>query len=137
MVMRRLAGTMSIPAAVFTATLVLANVGIKSLTGSVMPSLPSSISASTAALVNALVCDAIRKMVSGVILRPASLSPNRRRVRMPASVLEHESDDPGDAVIVDVFLQTRSMRSSVARIWRDRVSATAARGRQSQGQKKK
>ena len=72
--MRRLAGTMSLPLDVFTATVVLANVGMKSLTGSLMPILPSSTRASTATLVNALVCDAIRKIVSGVIFRPASLS---------------------------------------------------------------
>src|ERR1035437_1327303 len=39
-----------------------------------MPTLPSSIRARIAVLVMALDCDAIRKMVSGLILRPASLS---------------------------------------------------------------
>src|SRR5450759_4125936 len=39
-----------------------------------MPTLPSSIKARIAVLVMALDCDAIRKMVSVLILRPASLS---------------------------------------------------------------
>ena len=50
------------------------------LAGSLRPIFPSSISDRIAVLVSALVCDAIRKIVSVVIFRPASLSlqPNAR-----------------------------------------------------------
>jgi len=57
-----------------TATAVFANVGMYLLAGSLMPSLPSSISDSTTTLVSALDCEAMRKMLPVVILRPASLS---------------------------------------------------------------
>ena len=47
---------------------------MKRLTGSVRVSFPSSISARIATLVSALVWDAMRKIVSGAIFVPASLS---------------------------------------------------------------
>ena len=53
---------------------------MKAPTGVFSASLPSSISERTATLVTALLCDAIRKIVSVVIRRFASLSlqPNAR-----------------------------------------------------------
>ena len=75
MVIGRFAGTIgATPASVRTATVVFANAGMKRLTGSLRPSLPSSTSDRIATLVIALVCDAMRKIVSVVIRRPASLS---------------------------------------------------------------
>ena len=56
------------------ATVVFAKVGMKWPTGSLRPILPSSTSARMAALVMALVCEAMRKIVSVVMRRPASLS---------------------------------------------------------------
>jgi hypothetical protein len=68
------------PGSLRVATVVLANVGTNRLTGSFKPTFPSSTSMRIAALVIAFVCDAMRKMVSVVIRRPASLSrqPNAR-----------------------------------------------------------
>ena len=59
------------------------------------------------------------------------VSPTEGAFVCRLAVLEHESDDPGDAVIVDVFLQdTIDALETWRRIWRDRISATAARVRQ-------
>ena len=70
----RLAGTIDTPASLFIATVVLANDGMKRLTGSVNPIVPSSTRVSTATLVIAFDCEAMRKIVSVVMRRPASLS---------------------------------------------------------------
>ena len=69
-VIGRFAGTTDPP----VATVVFANCGIRRLTGSLIVSLPSSTSDRMAVLVMAFVCEAMRKMVSVVIRRPASLS---------------------------------------------------------------
>ena len=74
MVIGRFAGTIVVAAPFRTITVVLEKAGMKRLTGSVRPIFPSSISARIATLVTALVWDAMRKIVSGVIRRPASLS---------------------------------------------------------------
>ncbi len=75
MVIWRRAGTVVIaPFSPATATMVLAYAGMKRLTGSFRPILPSSTSARTPTLVIALVCEAMRKIVSVVIRRFASLS---------------------------------------------------------------
>jgi hypothetical protein len=68
--------------------------------------LPSSTSASTAALVIALVCEAIRKIVVVVMRRPASLSaqPNRPLVNRLA-IAQDEGDCARDAIFIDVALQ--------------------------------
>ena len=55
-------------------TVVFANAGMKRLAGSFSPILPSSTSDKIATLVIAFVCEAIRKIVSVAIRRPASLS---------------------------------------------------------------
>src|SRR5262249_12494995 len=70
----RRAGTIFVSAPSAVATVVFAKPGMYRLTGSLMPIFPSSYSAMTAVLVIALDCDAMRKIVSVVILRPASLS---------------------------------------------------------------
>ena len=57
-----------------TATVVFAKVGMMAPARVPRASVPSSTNCMTATLVSALVCEAMRKMVSGVIRRPASLS---------------------------------------------------------------
>ena len=78
MVICRFAGTMVTPVSLRTATLVEANAGMKRLTGSLMLIFPSSTSDRIATLVIAFVCEAMRKIVFGVIFRPASLSLHPR-----------------------------------------------------------
>ena len=76
----RFAGTI-VPSDPFSvATVVFANAGMERPAGSFRPIFPSSISERIATLVSALVCEAMRKIVSVVIFRPASLSlqPNAR-----------------------------------------------------------
>ena len=79
-VIARRAGTVEAPASPFTATVVFANVGMNRLTGMFGVRRPSSIRARIAALVSALVCEAMRKIESTFIGRFASLSlhPNAR-----------------------------------------------------------
>ena len=76
-VIARFAGTAGPPGVV---TVVLANPGMKRPAGSLRPICPSSINDRIATLVNAFVCDAMRKIVSVAMRRPASLSlqPNAR-----------------------------------------------------------
>ena len=62
------------PRSFTTATVVRANDGMNVPARVDSASAPSSISCITAALVSALVCDAIRNTVSVVMRRPASLS---------------------------------------------------------------
>jgi hypothetical protein len=73
-VMRRRAGTIARPVSLRTATAARSNAGMKRPTGSLRATFPSSTSAMIATLVNAFVCDAMRKIASAVIRRPASLS---------------------------------------------------------------
>ena len=73
-VIARRAGIVEAPASPFTATVVFANAGMNRLTGMFGVSRPSSIRARMAALVSALVCEAMRKIESTFIGRFASLS---------------------------------------------------------------
>ena len=68
----RRAGTIAAP--VSSITRVCANAGMKRDTGSLMAIFPASTSARIATEVIALLCDAMRKIASGVIGRFASLS---------------------------------------------------------------
>ena len=75
MVIGRRAGTCdTVPRSLATATVVRAKDGMKVPALVFNASAPSSTSCMIAALVNALVCDAIRKIASVVMRRPASLS---------------------------------------------------------------
>ena len=65
--MGRRAGTISRPFSPVVATVVLANSGMKRLTGSESVSLPSSSRMRAATLVMAFDCDAMRKIVPAVI----------------------------------------------------------------------
>ncbi len=62
------------PAGGGSATVVFSNAGMNRETGSARPTLPSSTSIITATLVRAFVCEAMRKIVSVFIGRPASTS---------------------------------------------------------------
>ena len=73
-VIARRAGTGDAPVAPFTATVVFANAGMNRLTGMLGVRRPSSIRARMAALVSALVCEAMRKIESTLMGRFASLS---------------------------------------------------------------
>ncbi len=73
-VIARRAGKAATPASPLTATVVVAYAGMNRPTGMLGVRRPSSISERTATLVSALVCEAMRKIVSTVIGRFASLS---------------------------------------------------------------
>ncbi len=73
MVMARRAGTRGCAVSAL-ATVVCAKSGSQRETGSESRSRPSSTSAITATLVTALLCEAMRKIASGVIRLPASRS---------------------------------------------------------------
>ena len=74
MVIARLAATTERLVSTRTATVVWAKSGMNLLTGSLSETFPSSTSDMMATLVSAFVCDAIRKIASGVMRRLASLS---------------------------------------------------------------
>ncbi len=69
-----MAARLTFPSSVHWKTRRSANSGMKRETGSSRRNLPASTSISTPTLVIGLVIEAIRKIVSGVIGRPASMS---------------------------------------------------------------
>ncbi len=67
---------------------------------------PCSTSWRTAALVSALVCDAMRKIVSAVILPVGfAVGPAERLLVDDLAVLHHEGDDSRHAAGIDILLQ--------------------------------
>ena len=104
------------PRSFATATFVRAKDGINVPARVASASDPSSTSCITAVLVSALVCDAIRKIVS-VVMLPAGflVGPAERLLVDDLAVLHHQRDDAGDLSVSTYRCSARSMIGARAR----------------------
>ena len=127
--MARLAATIATPVSVRVATVVRANDGRKRLTGVVSERRPSSSSMSTAALVSALVCEAMRNTALGVMrcFVSRSLQPTARSYTTWSS-RNTSATAPPISSCTTAASSIESMRASrsTAKPWRNGMTVRGA-----------